>query len=119
MQEVAFSGALATDMLVGRTQQLEQIRAAMGPEAGQVFQCILLQAPGGRGKTRLLNKIAEESSDQVIILPLIDVADPQIHTVVEFLREVRAGFALYEASAEVSFFASFDETIQRYDIQGE
>src|SRR5215510_8702045 len=102
-----FSGAIATDILVGRQREMEEIRAAIfGPEVRQLFRCVLLKADGGKGKTRLLNEVCkqltehnsadrvvagqpDEANIPVVVLPLIDVADPYLHSVVAFLQVIR------------------------------
>lgn len=95
MSETAFPAAVMTDQLIGRREQLETINAQIfAPDLGTSFRCVLVQANGGKGKTRLLREIERlsltggDGASAPILLPLVDLADPALHTEVAFLRTI-------------------------------
>jgi hypothetical protein len=132
-EPLSFSGAIATDVLVGRRDELDRIRHAVNPSERSAFRCVLLKGEGGKGKTRLLREVclqlgvSDELStgasrrsrdwnlEQVIALPLIDVADPRLHGVVPFLREIRRGFRSYAWISAETMFAEFDKAMADYE----
>lgn len=133
--ELSFGGAIATEVLIGRSRELDKIRRAIGRAAREEFRCVLIEADGGLGKTRLLREITArlgarfEPDDPappqgpwrypaVLALPLIDVADPYLHTVVPFLRAVRDGLHPPEGSQRAAvdrIFRAFDAATEAYD----
>ena len=132
-EQLSFSGALYPDLLIGRDEQLAAIEHAVSADIGAAFRCVLLRADGGLGKTRLLNEVCARlgtptqswfrvavpptpwAYPATIALPLIDVADPYLHTLVPFLREVRRGFGIVLGNSQAAArFAQFDEALDRY-----
>lgn len=129
-QSSVFLGALATYRLVGRTAELQALEAVIAPSETQSFQCLVLEAKGGMGKTRLLREAYErltlgdslnpnrgvwaKHDAQIVALDLIDLAEVDFHPVVDFLREVRDRFeaALPNHSAT---FAHFDAAWLSYE----
>jgi len=129
-QSAVFLGALATHKLVGRKNELQALEAAIAPADTQSFQCLVLEARGGMGKTRLLRETYErltagESSNpsrgvwikedvRVVALDLIDLAEVAFHPVVGFLREVRQRFAAALPNHS-AVFAGFDAAWLSYE----
>ncbi len=115
----AFSGALRPQRLIGREPQLQQIRAQIvSPDLADTFHCVLITADGGKGKTRLLQEIDQifnTSAEPVIVLPLIDLADPTLHSVAAFLRHVSGALADALGAAERNLLGPFDTASAEYE----
>lgn len=124
MSDQLFSGAVATEQLVGRTEELGVIRTAV-TASDQRFHCVLIRAEGGKGKTRLLATIATQiddwdvAVDTVVLLPLIDVSDPLLHSISAFLDRVYQHFLTQNESQKLSreafqVFETFAERLNDY-----
>lgn len=131
-----FIGALMTRMLVGRDKEQAAIRRATSAQVGDTFELIALVAKGGIGKTRLLREASWQlggpleaddplfqlqvgsdrawEHDGVLCLPLIDVADPNFHNQISFLRQVRHGFRKLLNPGEPAF-DEMDAALAQYD----
>lgn len=129
-QSSVLLGALATHRLVGRTKELAALEAAVVPADPHSFQCIVLEAQGGMGKTRLLREVYDRLSagpspnpnrgawrgeaPPRIALELIDLAEVALHPLVGFLREVRDRFRVAEPGRP-ELFARFDAAWLSYE----
>ncbi|NNJ11780.1 ATP-binding protein [Chloroflexales bacterium ZM16-3] len=115
----AFSGALRPQRLIGREPQLQQIRAQIiDPGLGDAFRCVLITADGGKGKTRLLQEIDRTiaaSGEPVIVLPLIDLADPTLHSVAAFLQRVSGALKDALGTAGHEMLRPFDTASEQYE----
>jgi tetratricopeptide (TPR) repeat protein len=128
-QSTVFLGALTTHRLVGRKAELAALQKVIFPDDRRSFQCLILQARGGKGKTRLLRETYERlgmerstnpdhgswATEGVIALPLIDLGDVALQPVVGFMREVRQGFG-HVLSTHKAAFAHFDAAWLNYEL---
>lgn len=120
MSERVFSGAIKTNTLVGRQGELERIRAAIPNPGDRSFHCMLVRAEGGKGKTSLLRAVGTSVSawelpvDSVVALPLIDVADPMLHSVVAFLEVVYDHLQQQLPPSLLQIFELFSEHLGDY-----
>lgn len=127
---LALGGTIATGLLIGRDRELDTLFKACTAERAD-FRCALIRADGGLGKTRLLQEVVERlggpadprssgasrgiwAGDHVVTLPLIDVADPELHTAVLFLRAVCAHLKTLQQLPDRRRFHKLTGLIEEY-----
>ena len=54
-------------MLIGRTEELEKLKALLGQVRGGMSGAIVLRGEAGMGKTALLNSVVESAGDLLTV----------------------------------------------------
>jgi tetratricopeptide (TPR) repeat protein len=112
MNEDFFVGRKA--LLIKCANYLQELNSS---ETGDSFRVLTLQGAGGIGKTKLLEKLQEQVSQnkQFITTGLIDMQAMSNRSAISFLQTIAYSLNLASKEKNEQFFLSFFESVRNYN----